>query len=254
MAQPASPDDLRRLIKHRRDEAAITVGKEAAQIQSEASAHGALGSGRLGLLYIEAAERAWRALVNASIEDLRSYAHQTDLPADLLVPVLREELGQGLTQLREASKFDAPAGRGYQSSPAAMKRYEAAWSKLPPFLDLKLRQFELGVDRTEQRPPSITYSITAESITGPIQQGSHHSTQAVAVSGDTLLTKLESTIQTEIGEPEVQKELLALVKGLQETQGTPEFLGLYQRFMSSAANHMTVFAPFLPALAQLIRI
>lgn len=46
--------------------------------------------------------------------------------------------------------------------------------------------------------------------------------------------------------------LLGVVKEMQDSHGTDGFVGAYQRFMSVAANHMTVIAPFLPALAGLL--
>jgi hypothetical protein len=133
-----------------------------------------------------------------------------------------------------------------------MERYDSEWSKLSPYLSLQLRQFELGIGDAPITPASVTYSITADTISGPIQQGSHGSTQVVTVSGDTLFARIETTVQNEIADAEIQRELLALVKEMQSSHGTPAFLGVYQRFMAAAANHMTVLTPFLPALAQML--
>jgi len=36
---------------------------------------------------------------------------------------------------------------------------------------------------------------------------------------------------------------------MEAQQGTPSFIDCYKDFMSNAANHMTVLAPILPALA-----
>lgn len=253
MPASASPDDFRGLLQHRRDDAKAALGNETSQLQSKAAAQGRLRSGYLGLQYIAATERAWRALVDTSLDDLRRFTQRTNLEIDMLVSAAREELSNALAHLREASKFDGTAGGSFRDSNAAMHRFDEEWAKLPPYLDLKLRQFELGVDQPASAPPaSVTYSITAETISEPIQQGSHGSTQTVVVSGDTLFAKLEATIENEIAGGELQAELLALLKELQASQGKPGFLPLYQRFMAAAANHMTILAPFLPALAQLI--
>jgi len=45
---------------------------------------------------------------------------------------------------------------------------------------------------------------------------------------------------------------LERIDKLEQAQGTPGFLASYQAFMTAAANHMTVLAPFLPALAHLL--
>lgn len=253
MPEAASPEDLRELLRHRRNDVTTALGREAAEIQSKASLNGMLGSGRLGLLYIEAAERAWRGLVDDALTDLRSFTQATGLAADDLSPVAREELSDALPILREASKFDGAAGSRFRESGAASDAYEQAWAKLPSYLDRRMRQFELGMhDQPQPQRPSVTYAIHATTISGPIQQGTQHSSQTVVVSGDTLLTKLEATIQTEVADEHDREQLLALVKELNESKGTAGFLGTYQRFMSAASDHVTVLAPFLPALAQMI--
>jgi hypothetical protein len=56
----------------------------------------------------------------------------------------------------------------------------------------------------------------------------------------------------EIDNAEQRKKLMTDVEEMKATQGSPGFLARYQAFMQDAANHMTVVAPFLPALAQLL--
>jgi hypothetical protein len=49
-----------------------------------------------------------------------------------------------------------------------------------------------------------------------------------------------------------RKGILARLDELQEAQGSGGFLQAYNNFIASAANHMTLFAPFLPVLAQML--
>lgn len=51
---------------------------------------------------------------------------------------------------------------------------------------------------------------------------------------------------------EQKDALIESVADMQKVQGTPGFSDAYKRFMAAAANHMTVFVPFLPALAGLL--
>lgn len=53
----------------------------------------------------------------------------------------------------------------------------------------------------------------------------------------------------------VQDQQAALVESVREmerAQGTEGFVGAYQRFIGLAVDHMTLLAPFLPALAALL--
>jgi len=47
--------------------------------------------------------------------------------------------------------------------------------------------------------------------------------------------------------------LIDLVKEMERNQGRKDFTSAYQNFIAAAANHMTVFAPFLPALSQILK-
>ncbi|MEM7667220.1 MAG: hypothetical protein AAF250_15305 [Pseudomonadota bacterium] len=52
---------------------------------------------------------------------------------------------------------------------------------------------------------------------------------------------------------EVQRQaILAAIDEAEEAKGTAGFTSAYQKLMGSAANHMTVIAPFLPGLSQML--
>ena len=49
-----------------------------------------------------------------------------------------------------------------------------------------------------------------------------------------------------------ETEIISAVNNMQESVGTKSFAEKYNNFIQSAANHMTLFAPFIPALTQLL--
>ncbi len=49
-----------------------------------------------------------------------------------------------------------------------------------------------------------------------------------------------------------REEIVVRVGDLEKAQGSSGFFEAYQKFIAAAANHMTLFAPFLPALAELL--
>lgn len=55
-----------------------------------------------------------------------------------------------------------------------------------------------------------------------------------------------------IQDDKIKNGSIELLKEMEETKNTPSFLSKYQNFIGILANHMTIIAPFIPALTQLI--
>lgn len=51
---------------------------------------------------------------------------------------------------------------------------------------------------------------------------------------------------------ENKDEIVAAVDGMQNAAGKKSFLLKYNEFVQVAANHMTVFAPFIPLLTKFL--
>jgi hypothetical protein len=49
-----------------------------------------------------------------------------------------------------------------------------------------------------------------------------------------------------------RENVLARLDELENAQGSNEFLSAYQRFITSAAQYMTTFGPFIPVLSQML--
>lgn len=65
-----------------------------------------------------------------------------------------------------------------------------------------------------------------------------------------VFTDLRTAISAQVSDPSERKLLLRGVDDMESNAGDKAgFAGAYQRFISSAADHMTVISPFLPALA-----
>lgn len=210
-----------------------------------ASAHrGMLDNSRASFPLIDALEEEWRSLLAGAFQDAKEFIAATNVERAALVPILRQKLESTLPHLIGASRLSNPR----PIWPDVSDRI----SDLLPVLELRLRQFQLGVGEPKETP-NVIYSIRADTISGPIQQGTHHSNQNVTmITSNDLFIQLESTVQQQIGDQELQGELLNLIRDMRAKKETADYIGPYQRFMTAAANHVTVFAPFLPALADLL--
>lgn len=68
---------------------------------------------------------------------------------------------------------------------------------------------------------------------------------------DSLFNDLKIILKN-LPEKEIQERSLQILEELDRLKRTPSYLIKYQEFVALLANHMTVIAPFIPALTQLI--
>ncbi len=75
-----------------------------------------------------------------------------------------------------------------------------------------------------------------------------NSTNTSSVSGDQLFIQLRETVgSVEEGD---RADILARIDALEHAEGSNAFLVAYQNFIASVADYITIFSPFIPALAQ----
>ncbi len=67
-----------------------------------------------------------------------------------------------------------------------------------------------------------------------------------------VFEQLQQAVSTQIDNATDRGALLELIKQMDATKGTSGFRDTYTGFIAAAANHMSVIAPFLPALTQFL--
>jgi len=121
-------------------------------------------------------------------------------------------------------------------------------------LEVHVRQFSYNtisveIDRarfTVKKEESNSISIVGDH--NRIGTSNDHSVN-VSVSVDpNVFLSMRAAIQKEIPEGDRQREVLDRLTALEKAQGTRSFGTRYMELMGVAADHVTVFAPFLPAL------
>ena len=103
----------------------------------------------------------------------------------------------------------------------------------------------------EKESPQVVYSVSGPNAKINIQS-TDLSTNIVNVESAALFDKLRSVIQESVQDADATKRLFEQVDAMHAAVGTKTFLGAYQQFVSVAADHLTLFLPFLPALTQLL--
>jgi hypothetical protein len=67
-----------------------------------------------------------------------------------------------------------------------------------------------------------------------------------------VFSQIQQAIKTEIQDSEKQSLVLSKLDELQSSINTPSYLTKYQEFIGLVADHITVFAPFIPHLTSLL--
>jgi hypothetical protein len=102
------------------------------------------------------------------------------------------------------------------------------------------------------QPSQIIYNVTGPNPRVNIQS-IDSSTNVVEVEPAELFGRIRAAIDQGIQDGELLKKLQEKVTELEKTQGTHSFAARYKEFIALAANHMTLLAPFIPALLQMMR-
>lgn len=108
--------------------------------------------------------------------------------------------------------------------------------------------YEARVKRIGSRPRITPVSITTGDNSKVVFNSTDNSVN-IQITNDNVWDKLVEVVRIQCGN---NAELLKIVAEMKETKGTPAFKEKYQAFIASAANHMTVFGPFLPMLTSLL--
>ncbi len=102
-----------------------------------------------------------------------------------------------------------------------------------------------------QPPTHVFYNLLGPNSRVNIQSVDA-STNVVDVGSEELFEKLKADVRESIFDRAVVDQLCQKVDELKEAKGTPGFTSKYQEFIAIAADHITLLAPFIPALTQML--
>ena len=106
------------------------------------------------------------------------------------------------------------------------------------------------MNRQPNQPKNITYNISGTNTRVNINS-SDSSVNIVNMKNTEIFNQLKKLLSN-IESIEEKKVIEDNIQAMENTQGTKDFVGNYRNFMAAIADHITVFAPLLPALAVLL--
>ena len=104
----------------------------------------------------------------------------------------------------------------------------------------------------EDKYQSIVNVYTASGPNSRISINSTDNSTNYINNLDSIFNDLKIVLES-LPDKEIQEKSLEILEELKKHKNTPSYLIKYQEFVSLLANHMTVIAPFIPALTQLIK-
>ena len=69
---------------------------------------------------------------------------------------------------------------------------------------------------------------------------------------EAIFSQLIEVLRLQVGQAKARDELIGLVEEMRRGSNAGTFKDAYQKFVTAAAEHITIIAPFLPALTQLL--
>lgn len=97
-------------------------------------------------------------------------------------------------------------------------------------------------------------SLNTGNLSGPnarlLQNGDDRSVNTAI--DRSVFRDLEDAVATQLADDDDKRSILTAARELEAAEDPAGRLGAYQRFMTAAADHMTVVGPFLPALTAML--
>ena len=111
-----------------------------------------------------------------------------------------------------------------------------------------VKQQEMG-----KKTESVNKMIVKAEDNSRINIGSiDKSKNKISINQENVFFELKNVIEKEIEDSKDREELLKKIEEMENLQGTKDFNEKYTSFVQSAADYMTILAPFIPTLSNFI--
>lgn len=121
-------------------------------------------------------------------------------------------------------------------------------SPVPPFYSMKVRK-ESAI-RDDRGSSPVVYNLAGPNARVNVNS-TDSSTNITNVNSAELFVKMRDAA-AEVQDGERRQLLVERIEAMERSQASGAFAKRYSEFISLAADHMSLFAPFMPALGQLL--
>lgn len=253
------PENLNRLVTHALDQVLLETNRRAANdsktIIYDFARRGLLiSSVSLGSLleaHIKILEQmsaqSWNEMKRVTDEvRIAPYAEmENDLTALLSARLICIK-----NILRRSIEVNDKSGHAKMALPQFDERYKSVESKYKNEVGIYCAALNAKVADPNHMSANITYNLHGNNLR--ININSHDYSVNIANS-KIVFDEIRKVIDSNITEENLKEGLHAKTTEMEQNIGKSSFLQKYSEFMALAANHVTVFAPLLPALTQFLQ-
>jgi len=163
-------------------------------------------------------------------------------PPTVIIPDESVDIGDGFLL-----EHTLPNGRVESYVVEQIQLYANNPAGIPTFYELRVRK---NIPKAVTSAGQVIYNVSGTNAR--LNIGSSDSSINVAqVEVHTLFQRMKLTA-AEIPEAKLREEVLAAIDDMESSSGDEGFTAAYRKFIAVVADHLSVFGPFLPALAQLL--
>jgi len=117
-------------------------------------------------------------------------------------------------------------------------------------LKTEIERRRLTIKNSKQTPVNVYYVYGHQPRWNT--NSTDNSVNVVNVTTEQVFANLRQQIAERVPAGEEQVDILDRLSALEKAEGTPSFGKRYSDFIASAANHMALVAPFIPALTEIL--
>lgn len=159
---------------------------------------------------------------------------------------LREEDAPFLVPVKDSGKSDA--SKDYELFSTEEQLF---WNRQLSYI---VSRYKAHIQAMTKQPPvqptNITYNLSG---TGARVNVNSTDSSVNVISAEVLKVFAQvREVVSQIPDPNARQEIGRAVDEMEQAHGSSNFLQKYQAFVTSAANHMTLLAPIIPAITGLL--
>lgn len=128
--------------------------------------------------------------------------------------------------------------------------YSAGAGPIKPHYQIKYKT-ENSIAETGSRSNTVIYNVSGQNSRVNVNS-QDNSINQINNAPSELFDAIRDILSKEVKDETERNALIELANKMETNQGTPSFIKSYKEFMATAANHVSVLAPSLPALAGLL--
>ena len=158
---------------------------------------------------------------------------------------LREEDAAFIVPIRDSGQS---VSEDYDMFSAEEKMF---WSQQFSYVVLRCKGYLESLDEQQPRQPQNITLVASGTNARQYFNSTDSSVNVISAEATEVFDRLRERL-SQIEDEGKREEIAAAIDSMESAYGSDGFQSRYKEFMAVLADHVTVFAPFLPALANLL--